>query len=218
MLLTSTVFPQRFMDGSLYAFEEFLRRLRVGEDTTELLTPDFAKMLYDHLGEASKPANIEDGAWIALSKDGSMTIRDAWIFLGKPSSFSQSKGMYGGLLKSKDTHDPKSKTLFLQLPFTSVIQSQEHDVPLALQAEEGLQVAVDIQIKGTFKFGYKGEEMTQDRTAVVRFMSQAFEGRICNTTEDKNRRIFSIRDSIRWSIADIDYTWSERNWYDHTKD
>ena len=214
MLLTRSVFPGQFIGGSLYAFEELLRRLNKGEDATELLTPQFAKVVYDHLGDPKAPSNVTDKATISLSKGGSMGIRDAWIFLGNPASFAQEQGKWGGLVKSKDTHDPNSNTLFVQLPFTSVVQTKDVDVPLALHAEEGLQVAVDVQINGTFKFTYQEEEMTQDRMAVVRFMSQPFTGRSCKTNEERNKRIFQIRDSLQWSIADIDYIWSDRNWID----
>ena len=103
MLLTRSTFPQKFMGGSLFAFEEFLRRLNVGEDATDLLTPEFAKTLYSHLGSTSEPSNLTDKATISLSKGGSMGIRDAWIFLGKPQTFSQSRGLFGGLLKTNDT-------------------------------------------------------------------------------------------------------------------
>lgn len=118
-------------------------------------------------------------------------------------------------MKSKDTHDPKSKTLFLQLPFSSIVQTHGQDTPLALQSESGLQIAIDIEIHGHFKYAYRGEEMTQERKAVVRFVSQAFEGKRCDSTEEKNERIFSIRDNIRWKIADIDYVWSSANFYEH---
>lgn len=179
------------------------------------MTADFAKLLYSHLGSRSNPSNLEDGASVSLSKDGSVTIRDAWLFIGPPSSFAQSQGLFGGLVKTKDTHDPKSKTLFLQLPFSSIVQTQGQDTPLALQAESGLQIAVDIEIRGHFKYEYRGEEMTQERITVVRYVSQAFEGKRCESTEEKNERIFSIRDNIRWKIGDIDYIWSGTNSYEH---
>ncbi|CCG84949.1 protein of unknown function [Taphrina deformans PYCC 5710] len=198
MLLTRSVFPEKFINGSLLAFEEFLRRLRVGEDTTDLLTPEFSKLLYDHLGSTTAPSNLEDGASISSPNDGQITIRDAWLFLGKPSLFAHSLGKFGGLL-----------------PFTSIVQTSQQDTPLALQAESGIQLAVDIEIQGDFRFGFKGEEMSERRVAVVRFMSQAFGPKACVSTEDKNRRIFSIRDNIRWSIADIDYVWSSKNTYEH---
>lgn len=215
-LLTRSAFPEKFINGGLLAFEEFLRRLRIGEDTTELLTPEFSKFLYDHLGSTTAPSNLEDGASISNPKDGQITIRDAWLFIGNPSSFAHSLGKFGGLVSSTDTHDPKSKTLFLQLPFTSIVQHFGQDTPLALQVESGLQLAIDIEIKGDFRFSYKGEDMTEKRTVVVRFMSQTFGPKTCVSTEDKNRRIFSIRDNIRWSIADIDYVWSSKNRYEHS--
>ena len=189
--------------------------MRIGEDTTNLLTPQFAKLLYSHLGSSTKPSNMEDGAAISLTKDGAITIRDAWIFMGPPSIFATSIDQFGGLMKSEDTHDPKSKTLFLQLPFTSIVQMNDQETPLSLQAEAGLQVAVDIEIRGKFAYAFRGEEMTQSRTAVVRFVSQAFEGQKCHSTEDKNKRIFNIRDNIQWRIADIDYIWSSENVYKH---
>lgn len=210
-LLTRTVFPEKFINGSFLAFEEFLRRLRVGEDTKDLLTPEFAKILYEHLGSTTIPSNLEDGASISSPKDGAISIRDAWLFIGPPSAFAQSTGKFGGILRSKDTHDPKSKTLFLQLPYTSIIQVSNQDTPLALQAESGLQVVVDVEIRGTFRFEFRGEEMSEERTTVVRFASQFFGPQPCSDTEAKNRRIFSIRDNISWSIADVDYIWSSQN-------
>lgn len=213
--MTRNTFPEKFIHGSLLAFEEFLRRLKAGEDNTELLTPEFAKFLYDYLGDPQKPSNLEDEASISLTKDGAITIRDAWLFIGPPAAFAHGTGKFGGLVKSEDTHNPKSKTLFLQLPYTTIIQTENQDTPLALQADGGLQLAIDIEVRGKFKYNFRGEEMTQDRTAVVRFMSQAFEGKRCDTTEQKNQRICKIRDSIRWQIADIDYVWSSSNFYEH---
>lgn len=207
-LLTRTAFPERFMDGSVLAFQEFLRKLNTGKDTSELLTPEFSKFLYQYLGSHEEPKNLEDCACVWLTEKGNISIRDVWLFLGPPNRFAQSKGKFGGLIKSKDTEDPKSKTLFLQLPFTSIVQTSRDATPLALHADSGLQIAVDVEIRAKFKFEFQGEEMTQDRVSVVRFLSQAFEGGTYTDTESRNRRIFSIRDKISWRISDIDYCWS----------
>lgn len=204
--MTRSEFPDRFLQGSVLAFQEFLRRLNAGEqNTSELLTPEFSKLLYQYLGSQDKPSNLEDRATISFVHSDAVNIRDVWLFLGPFDRFTNSLGKFGGLIESRETNDPKSKIYFLQLPFTSIVCTNLEDSPLSLQADSGLQIAIDVEIRAKYKYTYDGNEMTQDRVSVLRFMSQAFEGKRCETRDQRDRRIASIRDNIQWKIADIDY-------------
>lgn len=44
-----------------------------------------------------------------------------------------------------------------------------------------------------------------DRACVVRYSSQHFTPQRCDNDDDRNRRIFDIRERIKWRITDVDY-------------
>lgn len=213
--MTRPTFPERFYGGALVGLTEFLRRLKDGEDARELLTPEFADFLYGYIESVDSTNILADKIYIDCPQTGgAMRIRDAWIFIGNAAAFASSIGMFGGALSTKPVqHTSSSSKRIIQLPFVSIVGGSSTQIDVTLEAEEGLQLAVDVAIKGDFKYGFRGDEMSEERTTVVRFMSQVFEPKKCSTTQERNRRIFSIRNSIRWSIADIDYVWSQDNFH-----
>lgn len=223
MLLTRRLFPTGLLEGSVRATDELLKRINEGGDVSELTTPEFSEFLRESVKakEDGTKASIRFGK----ENEGEVGIRDVWLWLGPQSAFAPSVGKFGGLLHNETTLDSKSRTLLLQLPFTSIITPQSpssssdtspgsgggYGTPLALEAEQGLRIGVDIEFKGPVICTYGENQSIQIRTTVVRFVSQAFDKCVCTSTEDRNRRIFGIRDGIRWRIADLDYVWSSGN-------
>ncbi|BFZ58419.1 hypothetical protein PYCC9005_005481 [Savitreella phatthalungensis] len=208
MLLTRETFPRQFVAGAVVAFEEFLRRCSCttpdDRDISALCDPGLTSLLQPYLaGDRPEEPSIK-----LISKGGQVGIKDVWLLLGEESAFDgDARHFDRGLLQTREAMDPRSSTGILQLPFTSAVQ-RDRDLPvLALESAGGLRIHIDVAFEGKFEYGYEGEVLEQQRSAVVRFSSQHFgpaRGPL-ETAEQRTRRILELRDTIQWRISDVDY-------------
>jgi hypothetical protein len=221
MLLTQRELSVNFIKGSAFAFGEFLARLSgsKSEPWQALCTEEFVGYL-----EARLPTDLA-GSKMSLAADDStpanlkLSMRDCWLWLGKKDAFVLADGKFGGIKDSESLRDPKSRTVCVQLPYTALVQEPLSDgtsvPPLDYAGESGIRFAVDIQMDGDFKYTYGGEEMTESRQTVVRFISQHFPPQVCKTDQERSARIFKIREELEWKICDVDYVLQRESFADH---